>query len=758
MYLTSCNANNLQVVLGSAQFTFPNTANYLIINVDSAALYNVSGYLAADRLPFTPFNSLLPTFAGATRSSSTGFSARAGGTTASTTSASVRTTALNEYVFARNNNGSVEFRSAASIAFYSIGSSLGPDPATGLALLDTLVSRLLADFRSIDEDGMDRDALAYIRNVEAADGGYLELGVKKAIDTFVRGCKYDGIWDSIKASCILCGARTLAGALTPLAGAAPSNNNFVDADYNRETGLKGNASTKYLGSNYLPNSSPQNDSHGAVFGSTLDAGPPGIRQWAGSTGATNKNLGLFHLSGQGYYNCNISTGLNTSTVHALANGFYGVSRTASAVVTGRNGGTDYPSTTASVAPTADNVFIFATNFNGSVSSFSDGRLQFYSLGTSLDLALMDNRVSTLVQGVQKALGNVEPDWTLPGADTYSQFAESIARTNATATVADVTTTPSGTYPGSNAFVGGVLLPDGRVFCVPLNSTSSRLYDPVADEVTTPTGTYPGSNAFAGGVLLPDGRVFCVPLNSTSARIYDPVADELTTPTGTYPGSLAFVGGVLLPDGRVFCVPLNSTSSRIYDPVADELTTPSGTYPGSAAFHGGVLLPDGKVYCVPRNSTTARIYDPVADTLTTPSGTYPGSNAFQGGVLLPDGRVFCVPNSSTTARIYDPVADTLTTPSGTYPGSNAFYGGVLLPDGKVYCVPNSSTSGRLYDPVADEVTTPSGTYPGSSAFGGGVLLPDGRVYCVRFNSTSSRLYGGGQSYNINVLLSAYLNKF
>ena len=114
---------------------------------------------------------------------------------------------------------------------------------------------------------------------------------------------------------------------------------------------------------------------------------------------------------------------------------------------------------------------------------------------------------------------VQPDWTLPGADTYSQFAESIARTNASATVADTLTTPTGTYPGSSAFQGGVLLPGGRVYCVPLNSTSSRIYDPVADEVTTPTGTYPGSSAFIGGVLLPDGRVFCVPLNSTSSRLY-----------------------------------------------------------------------------------------------------------------------------------------------------------------------------------------------------------------------------------------------
>ena len=64
-------------------------------------------------------------------------------------------------------------------------------------------------------------------------------------------------------------------------------------------------------------------------------------------------------------------------------------------------------------------------------------------------------------------------------------------------------------------------------------------------------------------MLPDGRVFCVPTNSTTARIYDPITDTLTIPSGTYPGGGGFVGGVLLPDGRVFCVPFNSTTARIY---------------------------------------------------------------------------------------------------------------------------------------------------------------------------------------------------
>jgi len=86
---------------------------------------------------------------------------------------------------------------------------------------------------------------------------------------------------------------------------------------------------------------------------------------------------------------------------------------------------------------------------------------------------------------------------------------------------------------------------------------------VTDTLSTPTGTYPGNNAYIGGVLLPDGRVFCVPCNATAARIYDPITDTLSTPTGAYPGSFAYAGGALLPDGRVFCVPRNATAARIY---------------------------------------------------------------------------------------------------------------------------------------------------------------------------------------------------
>jgi hypothetical protein len=37
------------------------------------------------------------------------------------------------------------------------------------------------------------------------------------------------------------------------------------------------------------------------------------------------------------------------------------------------------------------------------------------------------------------------------------------------------------------------------------------YGNVEDVLFTPSGSYPGSTAISGGVLLPDGRVFCVSL-------------------------------------------------------------------------------------------------------------------------------------------------------------------------------------------------------------------------------------------------------
>jgi hypothetical protein len=123
----------------------------------------------------------------------------------------------------------------------------------------------------------DPDAAAYLRAVEAADGQALETPVKRAVDDFFRGTKADGTFSALKAACLLCGARTLAGALVPLVGTAPTNvaDGFVEGDYTRggaTPGLKGDG-TSYLDSGRANNADPLNDRHYSVYLTSYNAFP-----------------------------------------------------------------------------------------------------------------------------------------------------------------------------------------------------------------------------------------------------------------------------------------------------------------------------------------------------------------------------------------------------------------------------------------------------------------------------------------------------
>jgi hypothetical protein len=150
---------------------------------------------------------------------------------------------------------------------------------------------------------LDSDAAAYIAAVEAADGQSLEVDVKTAINNFIVGCKADGIWTALKASCILSGARTLSGALVPLVGTAPTNFNFWgDADPHwanvslllRMNGA--NASTTFTdsSSNALTvtrSGSAQISTAQSRFGGASAAFPGGISSWLTAPNVTALTLG-----------------------------------------------------------------------------------------------------------------------------------------------------------------------------------------------------------------------------------------------------------------------------------------------------------------------------------------------------------------------------------------------------------------------------------------------------------------------------------
>lgn len=260
----------------------------------------------------------------------------------------------------------------------------------------------------------DPEAIIYISNVEQADGQPLEYATAKAIHDFVAGCKADGIWNAIKASCILAGARTLSGALVPLVGTAPTNFNFVAGDYNRKTGL-GNPTntTKYVDSNRNANAQAQNNFHFSVF--ATDAGSTSTYRAHISTSfsgnsdsdlsdilALNDNRLIFrNRNGNGEVNNNIINAPAGSTIN-----FMGTNRNNASSFSFRRNSTTANVTTGfsaiSFAPIDSNIAIFARPSSPPIF-YSNARLAFYSIGESLDLDKLDTRVSALITAIGAAI-------------------------------------------------------------------------------------------------------------------------------------------------------------------------------------------------------------------------------------------------------------------------------------------------------------------------------------------------------------------
>jgi len=253
----------------------------------------------------------------------------------------------------------------------------------------------------------DADAQAYITAVEAADTQALEVGVKDAINAFIVGCKADGIWTAIKASCILAGARTLSGALVPLVGAAPTKNGTEgDWNYNRETGLKGNTTNNYLDSNRANNADPQDNAHMSCYVTELASIALTVYMGAVRTSPTPVIVSQI-LDNNGPLLFSLNNGTTTATARTGKGntilGLFGINRASSASVT-----TYAESTAASVNILSNgtlsfNHYIFCRNLNGSPATFGNRRLAFYSIGESLDLALLDTRVTTLINAIAAAI-------------------------------------------------------------------------------------------------------------------------------------------------------------------------------------------------------------------------------------------------------------------------------------------------------------------------------------------------------------------
>jgi hypothetical protein len=176
----------------------------------------------------------------------------------------------------------------------------------------------------------------------------------------------------------------------------------VSGDYNRETGLVGDGSTKYLDSNHTATATSPTDYHQAAY---LKDKPTVGSAFVASDDISTQRYLLYFNTGADETRVISGTLPNAylGGAGSLEAGFKGVLRDNSSTFNARAASTTSTVSASSGTSTALTSFVFATNLNGTASGYSNARLSFYSIGESLDLALLDNRVSTLMTDIGAAI-------------------------------------------------------------------------------------------------------------------------------------------------------------------------------------------------------------------------------------------------------------------------------------------------------------------------------------------------------------------
>jgi hypothetical protein len=215
---------------------------------------------------------------------------------------------------------------------------------------------------------------------------------QSVVNAFFVGAKADGFFGAIKASCLLCAWDSLAGALTPIVGTAPTNNNFVSGDYSRTLGLIGDGSTKWLNANRNNNADPQNSRHLYCYISAADTTTEASATYIGTANNNAGSLvGKINAGGtlHGYRSASAQSALTVSR----AIGGWGVSRSVSTNINRLAAGSLGSATSTSATPVNAANGVFAAG-NGVL--FSNPRISFYSIGEFLALADLDAEIATLM--------------------------------------------------------------------------------------------------------------------------------------------------------------------------------------------------------------------------------------------------------------------------------------------------------------------------------------------------------------------------
>jgi len=166
--------------------------------------------------------------------------------------------------------------------------------------------------------------------------------------------------------------------------------------------------------------------------------------------------------------------------------------------------------------------------------------------------------------------------------------------------------------GSYAWHGGILAPNGCIYCFPSHCEKVLKID---CNSTPPRCELIGKSLgdkrykFGGGCIGPDGCVYCFPSDYHAVCKIDTTTDDVSLLGEGLPGMMPdllnkWQNGVLASDGMIYGVPCDAPSVIQID-AAKQTVNFLGINLGDLPdkYQGGFLnREDGVIYCIPENAT------------------------------------------------------------------------------------------------------------------------------------------------------------
>lgn len=254
------------------------------------------------------------------------------------------------------------------------------------------LSGLLRGGAALDPTSYDSSAAAWFAAVEATGANFgptpeSAISNKAAFNAWFMGCKSDNIFGAIGTGCFHVAISSLDATMVPFVGAdTVTNNGILASEYNRLTGLTSTGSD--LVSSRKNNTDSQNSQHFAIWNHEICSLSSYFMLQAAST--TESVVGCSNLrfaAGNKIRRSRSDTSNSATGNYNL--GLSGISRSRSSAYDFITGSSLFSLTKTSQTPDSALWRVFGTG------GYTDGRIKFWSVGSGLNLSLLNDRLTTL---------------------------------------------------------------------------------------------------------------------------------------------------------------------------------------------------------------------------------------------------------------------------------------------------------------------------------------------------------------------------